>query len=47
MIQVSDERLGKAVQELRTFITSVKSNPRFGPGEYLIFAEEALEEASV
>ncbi|KAL4067344.1 tubulin binding cofactor A [Scleroderma yunnanense] len=47
MIKDSDDRLGKAVQELRTIVSSVKNNPEFEGDEELIKAEEALEEASV
>ncbi|KIM70138.1 hypothetical protein SCLCIDRAFT_101315 [Scleroderma citrinum Foug A] len=47
MIKDSDDRLGKAVQELRSIVSSVKNNPEFEHDEELMKAEEALEEASV
>lgn len=47
MIKDSDNRLGKAVRELRELVLRVKSQPEFAEDVELLHAEEALEEASV
>ncbi|KIJ66378.1 hypothetical protein HYDPIDRAFT_180825 [Hydnomerulius pinastri MD-312] len=47
MIKDSDDRLGKAVQELRGLVVSVKNKREFAEDEELVKAEEALQEASV
>ncbi|KAG2138674.1 tubulin binding cofactor A-domain-containing protein [Suillus bovinus] len=47
MIKDSDNRLGKAVQDLRELVIRVKSQPEFAEDVELLHAEEALEEASV
>ncbi|KAG2155667.1 tubulin binding cofactor A-domain-containing protein [Suillus clintonianus] len=47
MIKDSDNRLGKAVQDLRELVLRVKSQLEFAEDVELLHAEEALEEASV
>ncbi|OJA15959.1 putative protein 42 [Rhizopogon vesiculosus] len=47
MIKDSDNRLGKAVQDLRELVLRVKSRTEFAEDSELLHAEEALEEASV
>lgn len=47
MIKDTNERLGKAVQDLRDLIVQVKQHTQFTEDEELIKAEEALEQASV
>ncbi|KAG2076799.1 tubulin binding cofactor A [Suillus decipiens] len=47
MIKDSDNRLGKAVQDLRELVLTVKSRTEFAEDVELLHAEEALEEASV
>jgi len=47
MIKDSDNRLGKAVQDLRELVIRVKARPEFAEDVALLDAEGALEEASV
>ncbi|KAJ8597552.1 tubulin binding cofactor A [Rhizopogon salebrosus TDB-379] len=47
MIKDSDNRLGKAVQDLRELVLQVKAKPEFAEDDELVRAEDALEEASV
>ncbi|KAF9225366.1 tubulin binding cofactor A [Gyrodon lividus] len=45
MIKDSNDRLGKAVEKLQTFVYSVKTKPEFSEDTQLTEAEKELEEA--
>ncbi|KAI6163777.1 tubulin binding cofactor A [Pisolithus thermaeus] len=47
MVKDTRNRLGKAVQELTSFVASIKNKPEFENDEELVKAEEALKAASV